>query len=103
MTSTRTLPSDGTPTHQLAGAFPHPGSQGVNGVAFAPDGAMLAAGDGNGQVYLWDTVSGQLAVAVAAPGSRGVNAVAFAPGGDLLAAADGNGRTYLWQLSPSAP
>jgi WD40 repeat protein len=75
----------------------------VNGVAFAPSGAMLAAADGNGQVCLWDTASGQLAVTFANPGSHGVNAVAFAPGGDLLAAADGNGRTYLWQLSPSAP
>jgi WD40 repeat protein len=72
-------------------------------VAFASDGAMLAAADGNGQVYLWDTLSGRLEVAFAAPGSRGVNAVAFAPAGDLLAAADGNGCTYLWQLSPSAP
>jgi WD40 repeat protein len=72
-------------------------------VAFGPGGAMLAAADGNGQVYLWDTVSGRLAAALADPGSRGVNAVAFAPAGDLLAAADGNGCTYLWQLSPSAP
>jgi WD40 repeat protein len=64
---------------------------------------MLAAADGNGQVYLWDVVSGQLAAAFANPGSQGVNAVAFAPGGDLLAAADGNGRTCLWQLSPPAP
>jgi WD40 repeat protein len=88
---------------QLAGAFPHPGSRGINGVAFAPGGAMLAAADGNGQVCLWDTASGQLALAFADPGSRGVNAVAFAPGGDLVAAGDGNGCTYLWQLSPHAP
>jgi WD40 repeat protein len=71
----------------------------VNGVAFAPGGDLLAAADGNGQVYLWDRASGQLAGACAGPGSQGVNSVAFAPGGALLAAADGNGCTYLWQLS----
>jgi WD40 repeat protein len=64
---------------------------------------MLAAADGNGQVYLWDTATGQLAAAFGDPSSRGANAVAFAPGGHLLAVGDGNGCTYLWQQSPSAP
>jgi WD40 repeat protein len=89
-------------TRDLIGAFADPGSRGVNGVAFGPGGATLAAADGNGQVYLWDVASGALAGAFADPASRGVNGVAFAPAGDLLATADGNGCTYLWQLSQRA-
>jgi WD40 repeat protein len=72
----------------------------VNGVAFGPRGDVLAAADGNGQVFVWDVPSGGLAGAFADPGSRGVNGVAFAPGGDMLAAADGNGCTFLWQVHP---
>jgi WD40 repeat protein len=86
----------------LAGAFADPASRGVNGVAFGPGGAMLAAADGNGQVCLWDVAGGGLARAFPDPASRGVNGVAFAPAGDLLATADGNGCTYLWQISPRA-
>jgi WD40 repeat protein len=74
----------------------------VNGVAFGPDGSVLAAADGNGRVYLWDTAAGRLAAAFGDPSSRGANAVAFAPDGSVLAAADGNGCTYLWRLRPSA-
>ena len=71
-------------------------------MAFGPGGDVLAAADGNGQVFLWDVASGGLAGAFAGPGSRGVNGVAFAPGGDLLATADGNGCTFLWKMSQPA-
>jgi serine/threonine protein kinase len=37
----------------LAASFAGPGSQGVNGVAFSPDGELQAAADGSGRVYLW--------------------------------------------------
>ena len=37
----------------LVGAFGGPGSRGVNGVAFAPGGDLLAAADGNGCTFLW--------------------------------------------------
>ena len=37
----------------LTGALADPSSRGVNGVAFAPAGNLLAAADGNGRTYLW--------------------------------------------------
>jgi WD40 repeat protein len=37
----------------LARAFADPASRGVNGVAFAPAGDLLATADGNGCTYLW--------------------------------------------------
>jgi len=72
-------------------ALANPRSRGVNGVAFSPDGGLLAA-DGNGCSYLWDVAGGELVATLANPDSRGVNDVAFGPDGGLLAAADGNGR-----------
>ena len=66
-------------------------------MTFGLDGDALAAADGNGCIYLWDT-DGALAASFAHPGSRGVIGVAFDPDGDLLAGADGNGRAYLWDL-----
>ena len=70
----------------------------MNGVAFGPDGGLLAAADGNGRTYLWDVASGELAATLAGPDSLGVNGVAFGPRGDVLAAADCNGCVYLWQV-----
>ena len=78
--------------------FAHPGSRGVIGVAFDPDGELLAAADGNGRAYLWDLVSGELARTFVPRHSGGLNDVAFCLGGDLLAAAGGSGRVYLWDV-----
>ena len=83
----------------LTATLAHGGSQGVNGVAFGPDGGLLAAADGNGRTYLWDVASGRLAGTLADSRSRDVYAVAFGPWGDVLATADGNGRTYLWDVA----
>jgi WD40 repeat protein len=40
-------------TGNLAATLTDQGSSGVSSVAFSPDGATLAAGDGNGSIYLW--------------------------------------------------
>ena len=81
----------------LAAALAARGCRAVYAVTFGLDGDALAAADGNGCSYVWDTAGG-LAASFAHPGSQGVISVAFDPDGDLLAAADGNGCTYLWKL-----
>jgi WD40 repeat protein len=81
----------------LVAALAVPGCRAVYAVTFGLNGDTLAAGDGNGRTYLWDT-DGGLAATFARPGSHGVLGVAFDPDDDLLAAADGNGRAYLWDL-----
>jgi len=75
------------------------GSQGVRAVAFGPDGTIVAAGDFNGRIYLWDTGTGKLTGYLKDPASTGVSSVAFGPGGTTLAAGDLNGSTYLWDLA----
>jgi hypothetical protein len=42
----------------------------VNGVAFGPGGAVLAAADGNGQAYAWEVATSALLGAFADPPAR---------------------------------
>jgi len=74
----------------------------VNGVAFSPDGTLLASADGDGAVRLSnpDTGEGPHAPLFADPASEpggqhpGVSGVAFNPHGTLLAG--GDGTVQLW-------
>jgi WD40 repeat protein len=69
---------------------------GLTSVAFAPDGATLATGDGGGSSYLWDAATGRRVATLADSDSDGVYSIAFSPDGARLAAADHNGSSYLW-------
>ncbi len=65
-------------------------------LAFAADGALLAAGDRSGVVHLWETRSGRLADSLT--GHQGaVNAVAFR-GSKLLASAGADGTVRVWDV-----
>ncbi len=89
-----TPPGDPALVATLAG----PAGQAVYTVAFGPDGSVLAAGDANGRVYLWDVASARLSRALTDPETEGVIGVDYCPDGELLAAADCNGRVYLWDV-----
>jgi len=74
-----------------------PESQGVRSVAFSPDNTFVAAGDGNGRVYVWQLSTRGLANVLTDPGSKGVRSVTFNQASSLLAAGDANGHVYIWQ------
>jgi WD40 repeat protein len=90
-----------------------PGSTSLCGVtsgAFSPSGAMLAIGDCNGQIYLWNVATAQQVATLTDPSQGGgstpdVVGVAFGPGGTTLAAADDDaisgdaGSTFIWDIS----
>jgi transcriptional regulator with XRE-family HTH domain len=86
-----------------------PAKHGVRGVAFSPDGKLLAAADADGYVQLWSPATRQAVGALLTDaGPRGgVNGVAFSPDGKLLAAADADGTVRVWSLAtgqvPRAP
>jgi len=73
----------------------------VLGVAFSPDGKLLAAAYSDGNARLWDLAT-RRAVGAPLPAGAGtggsVSGVAFSPDGKLLATADTDGTLRLWQM-----
>ena len=72
------------------------GGPSLNGVAFSPDGKLLAAVDTAGYVRLWDPATRQAVGPPFPAASSGLYGVAFSPDGKLLATADIDGTVRLW-------
>jgi WD40 repeat protein len=72
-----------------------PGSKGVRGVAYSPDGKYIAAADGNGRTYLRAAARYRLHATLTDPASRGASSVAFSPDSSTMAIGDSNGHAYV--------
>ena len=72
---------------------------GVDGVAFDPSSGQLAAGDNNGNIYVWNPASGQLAATLIDQTGASIISVAFDPANSLLAAADYIGAVNVWNVA----
>ena len=72
-----------------------------NSVAFAPDGAVLAAGSHDFTIHLWDVASGEPLRKLAGH-TDGVLDVTFSPDGALLASASLDGTVGIWQWRTGA-
>lgn len=69
----------------------------VDGVAFSPDGAILASGARNDiEVTLWDVISGQQLKRLTHEG--GIRSVAFSRDGAILASGSEDGTAKLWDV-----
>ena len=73
-------------------------------VAFSSRGHILAAGNTDGSVWLWNLAHpAHPALIATLNGPSGhVYSVAFGPGGRTLAAADSSGLVWLWDTSAAA-
>jgi WD40 repeat protein/transcriptional regulator with XRE-family HTH domain len=64
-------------------------------VAFSPDGTILATGDTDCRIRLWDVQTGQL-LAICNGHTHWVRSVAFSPDGRLLASGSADRTVRLW-------
>jgi WD40 repeat protein len=71
----------------------------VRGVAFSPNGALLAIGRENGVVTIWDMAAGAVADTFGPLRNERITAIAFNPSGTVLAAANHDGTIILWDVA----
>ena len=74
----------------------HPGE--IYGLAYSPDGTLLASCGQNKQIRLWNAADGQLLRTIDGHAAE-VNSVAFAPDGQSLYAVDDAGRIVRWRVA----
>jgi RNA polymerase sigma factor (sigma-70 family) len=67
---------------------------GIYSLAFSPDGKLLAAGEGDVRISLWDAASGEPRGTLAASGA---DVITFLPDGQRLLSAKG-GTVHLWSV-----
>jgi len=66
--------------------------------AFSPDGNTLVSTDSDGQILLWDVVSGQLRMTLPNPLASPVNGLVFSQDGNTLASISSN-SIRLWDVA----
>ncbi|MER5452661.1 hypothetical protein ABT065_44805 [Streptomyces sp. NPDC002764] len=73
----------------------------VHGIAYGPDGHVLASVDDVGRLRLWDTTTKRQLVGLPAAGA--LQSVAVSPLGGLLATGSSSGTITLWDVSAFIP
>ncbi len=71
---------------------------GVNSIAFSPDGATLASGSWDATVKLWD-IATRTNIATITGHTGRVYSVSFSPDGTTLASGSGDGTVKLWDVA----
>ena len=91
--------------HGMLPVTSHPIVTGPVGLAYSPDGTLLAtAGGDSSTVQLWNPATGQPAARPIQTSQHGdVTAMAFSPGSTLLATAGGDGTIRLWNPATGQP
>jgi WD40 repeat protein len=70
----------------------------IRGLAFSPDGKVIASGSGRGTIRLWDAETGRELKVLPAHGS-GIAGLAFSPDGKTLASASYDRTARLWDVA----
>ena len=70
----------------------------VEGLAYSHDGKLIASGDWNGTIVIWDAQTGEEIRRLSEMSGIKVLNVVFSPDDTLLASANGNGTITLWDV-----
>jgi WD40 repeat protein len=70
--------------------------------AFGPDGTLLATGDQDGNIRLWNAATLQEIGAPMSSDTHPVDSLAFSPDGTMLAAGSSDGNVQLWDTATQA-
>jgi len=78
-------------------------SKDVKGIAFSPDGNVLASGSWDNTIILWD-IANRTPIGPPLTGHGGeVNSVAFSPDGNTLASGSSDSTIILWNVTNRSP
>jgi WD40 repeat protein len=72
-------------------------------IAFSADGRFLAAGSGEGTVWLWDTGSNHALGRPLTGATNSITDLAFSPDGSILAAASWDSTLRVWDVPSGTP
>jgi COMPASS component SWD3 len=90
----------GEPGPLLSGHAPNEdGTLGVWGLAFNPDGTLLASASYDQTVRIWDVTTGTELVSLTSSDESGSGVVVWSPDGSLLASANLDGTIQLWGVA----
>jgi WD40 repeat protein len=78
-------------------------SEFINGVAFSPDGKILASSSDDETIILWDVASRQPIGKPLVGHGDFVTSVAFSPDGKTLASGGWDKRVFLWDITSRRP
>jgi WD40 repeat protein/serine/threonine protein kinase len=71
----------------------------VNGVAFSPNGEILASAGGDGAIRIWNSKTGKVIQEFKGTHDKGACSVAFHPDGQHFASSGADGLVKIWDLS----
>jgi WD40 repeat protein len=80
--------------------YPPPGRfQGIDAIAFRPDGRLVAVGDISGNIRIWEVTGRKPAGPVLSGHADGLTDLAFAPDGRTLVSTSFDRTVRVWQLT----